>query len=472
MDIHAERAMNDLERRRRFPLILLAVAIAAVGLQLMLFWPGIMVWDAIRQYAQALSGHYDDWHPPAMNWLWRQLRVFGSGPAPMLVLQALLYWGGLALLAAAALREGRHRLALAIGAIALMPIALVLVGTILKDSLMAGALLVAAGLIGWSRASPARWPRIAAAALLLGAATLRFNAMPACLPLAFVLLPPTWREGRARQIMATLLIVAALLAAMPLANRALNAAKSDVQLSLVVYDLAGITRYSGSDAFPELGLADLQAINARCYSAIDWDAYAWWGPDPCPIQFAAVRDRFRNLDHSPNLFWADQVVHHPFAYAAHRLGHFDHDVRFIVDERRLHPLSLKTDPRLDPFEIERAEGVPFGDDHRASAPSTRSHRRPSHIRRSEPPRLLHALGIIGTDLAPAILQRLDDRDRRRVAHVVGVGLEGQAEHGDRLAAHRAAAGRDDLAGHRALAVVVDGDDRLDDPQRRAVSWRS
>ena len=39
-----------------------------------LFWPGIMTWDAIRQYGQAVSGQYDDWHPPAMNWLWR-----GSG---------------------------------------------------------------------------------------------------------------------------------------------------------------------------------------------------------------------------------------------------------------------------------------------------------------------------------------------------------------------------------------------------------
>ena len=66
----------------------------------------------------------------------------------------------------------------------------------------------------------------------------------------------------------------------------------------------------------------------------------------------------------------------------------------------------------------------------------------------------------------------DQRDRRRVAHVVGVGLEGEAEHGDGLAAHarRRSAG-DDLARHGALARVVDRDHGLDDAQRRAVVLR-
>jgi hypothetical protein len=54
------------------------------------------------------------------------------------------------------------------------------------------------------------------------------------------------------------------------------------------------------------------------------------------------------------------------------------------------------------------------------------------------------------------------RDRRRLAHVVGIGLEGEAEHGDRLATQAAAGGGGDLAGHRALAVVVDPKHRLDD----------
>ena len=62
-------------------------------------------------------------------------------------------------------------------------------------------------------------------------------------------------------------------------------------------------------------------------------------------------------------------------------------------------------------------------------------------------------GIVGAHLGARILQRRDDVERGRIAHVVGVGLEGQAEHRDRLAAHRAAAGGDDLAAHGALALA-------------------
>src|SRR3546814_3983385 len=50
------------------------------------------------------------------------------------------------------------------------------------------------------------------------------------------------------------------------------------------------------------------------------------------------------------------------------------------------------------------------------------------------PGRLHALGVIGAHLGAGILQRLDDRDRGRIAHVVGVGLEGQAEQRDGAAA--------------------------------------
>ena len=53
-----------------------------------------------------------------------------------------------------------------------------------------------------------------------------------------------------------------------------------------------------------------------------------------------------------------------------------------------------------------------------------------------------------------------------VAHVVGVGLEGEAQHADGQAGHRAAAGVDDLLGHPLLARVVDLDHLLDDRLRR------
>ncbi|MDB5736746.1 MAG: hypothetical protein JWO65_414 [Sphingomonas bacterium] len=328
---------------RRWWVTLAALILLAATVQLAAFWPGIMIWDAIRQYGQALSGQYDDWHPPAMNWLWRELGLLGSGPAPMLVLQALLYWGGFALLAGAALRGGRKGLAIALVACALLPIPFVLIGTVLKDSLMAGALLTAAGLAAWRR--PGEWPlRIVAIALLIAAAALRFNAVPACLPLLVALLPTDWRRTWPRLILTTIIAAIPLFVALPLANTALRADRSGVELSLVVYDLGGIGRFAGVDLFPPVGVADPVAVNARCYTPVSWDVYAWWGPAPCAIGYGNIRPALEARHDNPYRLWAGAIVAHPIAYAEHRLAHFDSNMRFLVHDADEPVLTLQTDP--------------------------------------------------------------------------------------------------------------------------------
>jgi hypothetical protein len=306
-----------------------------------IFWPGILTWDAIRQYGQALSGHYDDWHPPAMNWLWRQLRAFGAGPAPMLVLQLALYWCGTLLWLRAAGR-GRPRAALAIAVLAVSPVALVLMGTVLKDSLFAGALLLASGLIATARAGE-RWRRIIAAIVLVAAATLRFNAVPACLPLLVLAAPAAWRRSLPRLAMTSVLAAIPLALALPLANAALHSTRSGVELSLVIYDLGGIGRFSGTNVFPATGVADPVAVNADCYTPVSWDRYAWWGAEPCAIGFTNLHAPLK-AGRGPYAWWGAAVLAHPLAYAEHRLAHFNSNTRFLVHDADLPRLSLASDP--------------------------------------------------------------------------------------------------------------------------------
>lgn len=326
--------------------VVAALLLFGMILHLATFWPGIMTWDAIRQYGQAVSGEYDDWHPPAMNWLWRQLRGIANGPAPMLVVQVLLYWGGTALLLRAALRRCQSRRrwigAAAIALLALNPIALVLVGSILKDSLFAGTLLLAAGMLAVATPGQA-WLRVSAGALLVVAATLRFNAVPACLPVLVALAPTAWRRTLPRLAATAVLAAVPLVLALPLANAALHAKRSGVELSLVIYDLGGIGRFSRSDAFPPPTDANAVAINRACYTAVSWDRYAWWGADPCPIGFATLRAPLAT-QHGPYGWWAAAVRAHPSAYLAHRLAHFDRNTRFIVKDGDLPGLSLASDP--------------------------------------------------------------------------------------------------------------------------------
>ena len=108
---------------------------------------GVMIDDARWQYQQAVDNQFEDWHPPLMAWAWRRLAFIVPGPAPMLLLQLLLYWGGIGLIAWWAWRRGQPGLAVAIACAGWVPAPLALTGTVIKDALMTGFLLVGSGLL-------------------------------------------------------------------------------------------------------------------------------------------------------------------------------------------------------------------------------------------------------------------------------------------------------------------------------------
>lgn len=291
------------------------------------YWPGLMTWDPVRQYGEAVSGAIDDWHPPVMQWLWQGLMRIAPGPAPMLLLQLGSYWGGLLLLALVVRREGRPWLAWALLACGLLPLGLALTGAILKDCVMTGALLVATGLLAMRGGAASR---LLAAALLVFAATLRFNAFLACLPLVVALLPVSFWRSWPRLIATGLVATAVLMAAMPVANRLIGAQRSGVELSLVLFDLGGITEHGGVSVFPpQFGVADPVRVNHGCYRPNKWDSYSDWVDPECPLGFTAWNDTVAPAGVRPYPLWIRAVLAHPFAYAAHRLGHFAINTRIV-----------------------------------------------------------------------------------------------------------------------------------------------
>ena len=313
----------------------------SIGLSLS-YWPGLMTWDSIRQYDQALSGRFDDWHPPLMEWAWRQLAQVRAGPAPMLVLQLGLYGAGYGLLVGWALNRRRPGLAVALGTASLTPIAVALMGAVIKDSLMAALLLAAAGLLAWRPERGGRLLRLTAISLIVLASAIRFNAFLAGGPLLTALLPERLRSTRLTLAATAVAATAALLLPMPIANHLLGAQRSGVELSLVIFDLGGITEHSGEDAFPPLPVSDPVRANHSCYSPVRWDLYADWAEETCPVGFDAVGAAFREQRIRPTLFWAEAILAHPLAYAQHRLRHFNINARFLVRgeiERPVHDRS-------------------------------------------------------------------------------------------------------------------------------------
>jgi hypothetical protein len=335
----------------RLPALIFPFA-ALIGLvQAWAYWPGIMTWDAVRQYGQAVDGDFDDWHPPAMGWLWQRLIPIHTGPVTMLVVQLALYWLGFALLTWAAWRRGRRGCAAALALCALLPIPLALMGSVLKDCLMLGALLVAVAMLALARPGRDAALRAIGILMLIAAATLRFNAFFATVPLMVALLPAGWRDRWWRLGLATIIATALSLAAMPVANRLIGAEKSGVELSLVIFDLGGITKHSGVDAFPPIAVANPVAVNRRCYTALKWDSYSFWAADPCPISFEKVQAWFDADGGSPYLFLLRAIVAHPIAYAHHRLAHFNLNSRLLVRDVIDKPVPNEPAPEPGNFQI-------------------------------------------------------------------------------------------------------------------------
>jgi hypothetical protein len=328
--------------------VLLALGmLGAASMTALAYWPGLMTWDAIRQYGQAIDGDFDDWHPPVMEWLWRQLIPIDTGPAPMLILQLALYWGGFALIAGWALRQRRHGLAVALAACGLLPLSMALMGAVLKDCLMAGALLATTGLLFWIEDSDTRWRwllRALGIALLLFAAMLRFNAFLAALPLFVALLPAAWRSNWLRMGASAIVATLLLMLALPLANRAIGAESSGVELSLVIFDLGGITEHSGVNVFPPMGVADPVKANHACYSPVKWDPYSFWVDPLCPLGFDPMKAAVKAQGIKPYRFLAGAIVAHPIAYAEHRLEHFNINTRFLIHNQVERPIQVVAAP--------------------------------------------------------------------------------------------------------------------------------
>lgn len=311
-------------------LALALAALAAAALTASAYWPGLMSWDPVRQYGEAISGDIDDWHPPAMQWLWRQLLHVRPGPAPMLLLQLTLYWGGLVLLAGTMWRRGRRAVAWALLACGLQPIALALTGAILKDCLVAGLLLVATALAAVRGDKGGAAPRLLAGALLFFAATLRFNSFTACVPLLVALLPRACWLTWPRLLASTIIATVALMAAMPVANHMIGAKRSGVELSLIIFDLGGITEHSGVNVFPpQLATHDPVRVNHACYRPNKWDSYSDWVDPECPLGFSAWTAAVGPAGISPYRLWARAIAAHPIAYGEHRLTHFAINTRLL-----------------------------------------------------------------------------------------------------------------------------------------------
>ena len=306
-----------------WPVFLLVVA--GYLLTVLVFYPGYVTVDARYVYADARAWQLGDWQSPVMGVLWLLIDPIAPGALSMFLLTATLYWLGFGLLALVAARRSLA-LALLTPLLAFLPPAFVFVGMVWRDILF-GVIWLAAATLAFAVAERnnlalwrTRWPIQAAALLLIALGVLlRPNAIFAAPLLATY---AVWPAHFDLKRMALLLIpgVVVFYALVPLVYYGVLDAKRQNPLhSILVFDLGGITHFSGENQFPVAWSADQAALlTGKCYDPVRWDSY--WHVPPCPFVMQRLERPDDVIFGTPRLVtaWWHAVAAHPLAYLEHR----------------------------------------------------------------------------------------------------------------------------------------------------------
>jgi hypothetical protein len=296
--------------------------------------PGVVTYDGMVQYGQALARRYDDWHPPIMAVLWSALVRLGlAGSAPLLAIQLGLFWGGLGLIAAALARRGAWPAAGLAIASGLFPILADWMGCVLKDAQLVAAMVAATGIVAWFALDDRRvpvWAAAIAAVPIAYAVLLRANAVFAVAPLVLGL--AGWvgvRRPVPRALILAVVTGAAIVGSGIVNHRLLGAERSHVERTLPLFDMAGIAERAHLATLPGLPPAAWAAAKARrCYTPFYWDPLG----DVTRCAIVGTPLAFDRDEDAPPIEgqWLGLIARYPLAYAAHRTAHLNDTLRIAV----------------------------------------------------------------------------------------------------------------------------------------------
>jgi hypothetical protein len=305
---------------RRF-LAIGALIATGYALTLVIFYPGIMTYDAKYVYEDIASGARGDWQSPVMTALWSLIDPIAPGAASMFLLMATSYWLAFGCLTIAVARRAVGA-ALLLIALALLPPAFVFVGIIWRDMLFAISWLLAAAVAFAAAKGDARHrmpAQVLALALCAFGVLLRPNALIAAPILcAYVVWPCRISlKGTA------LLFVPAMVGLFALVQvtyyGVLGAARQHPLQTIMVFDLGGISHFSKENQFPvSWSEPEAAMLLNDCYQPTQWDIY-WKRYEPCAFVMRKIEQE-KALFGTPAITdaWVHAILRHPAAYLRHR----------------------------------------------------------------------------------------------------------------------------------------------------------
>jgi hypothetical protein len=286
-----------------------------------LFYPGTMDWDSDSIHKMAQSGNYTDWFPPLFILMWEITGSIWPNPGAIWLLQTLLLFVGLFLLAYSMLRLERPWLSLALGIVALTPGFAYAFHEATKDTFLGAALVCFFGALAHLLATK-RIHQITGVALVLCISVVclmaRHNAAFAVLPFMFVAFYAM--VGKRKAIPITFLAFVAISLTMTAFMKWGVRPRSTAPItSLITFDLAGVAKRTSVGAVDLVGDKESLDEVQRCYTPQHWDTFAREG---CQVFAGRV---WRDYHASPTgmfAHWLGGIVQHPIAYVKHRLSHF------------------------------------------------------------------------------------------------------------------------------------------------------
>src|SRR5690349_2686180 len=302
---------------------LIAVAIlivAGFGLTLLIFYPGIMTYDAKYVYEDIAKHTLGDWQSPAMTVLWALIDPIAPGSASIFLLTAAAYWLAFGLLGFALAERSRGLGALP-PLLALLPPALVLVGVLWRDVLFAVTWLLAVALpfAVADRSPKMRVPvQIVAFVLCCLGVLLRPNSIVAAPMLAIYIVWPSQMRWKRTAVLYIPAIAAFLGLVQFIYYGVLGATRQHPLQSIMIFDLGGISHFTKENQFPVTwNERDTALLLNGCYRPTEWDLY--WRLEPCKFVMHKIETE-EKLFGTPAITkaWANAIGRHPIAYLEHR----------------------------------------------------------------------------------------------------------------------------------------------------------
>jgi hypothetical protein len=298
--------------------------LACIALTIFIFQPGYLNADAVDQLGQARSGQYSDWHPPVMSWVWSLLDKIAPGALGMFILQVILFWGGLGLLAAFITPKPLKQILIVL--IGFYPPLFMLLSAVIKDILMAASFLIGFAILLWAGRQRSLPLFFLSLFLIMFGMLTRHNAILIAAPLflyagfifldlkpiKIVPLSPLWLG---------LTIGAFFFALAFLLGRAWSGSITRIESypiqQIMVHDLTAITLRLKTDFLPDYladseqpSMGDLRRIyNIRSLKNLYY-------PDFTPIHFRVLNEPELVSDLTST--WFHVVREHPRAYLEHR----------------------------------------------------------------------------------------------------------------------------------------------------------